>query len=171
MMFKIKNVSKGSILMSDINLILKQHQEIDLDSILARQSSEASSHLKKAITKGLIEVVQKDVVQNHSLEELEKKLELQCQIIEKLLEKVNTTNQPSIDAKLESIISALHKGVPQQAKVEEDLYVIDDDKQIDIDKRSIERLTQNIESRVEAKKDRLASDIDKKTNELEDLLG
>jgi hypothetical protein len=186
-MYRIKNISPGKVILTDLGLVLTHGQEVDLDEKFPRHVIEGSRELALATDPNrnngcLIEVIHKDVIVDKAvdaavIEAMERRLRRTiANEIANLpkTDSVGTVNE--LKQKLDIIINAIANGVPASSRT-----VAQDDEpakdtstnkeDVAIQQKLIARLSRNVESRVETKSQTHDSDVKKNADELGDMLG
>lgn len=176
-MYIVKNISKGKVIIGDLDLIIHNNEQIDLDLKFSREAIETSSNLRAALNtdrKPVLMIVSKDTkVATADLVAMEKRIKEQ---IKQELGKISQTPQTgNLDAKLDQILASLsnspHVSSTQNTSSEIAENLPDDDKMIDIHKRSIDRITRNSSGFVEAKHEiKEDENLDKNANELDGMI-
>ena len=177
-MYKIKNISNGTILFNDLGgLKLSANQEIDLEEFCTREKIDNSLHLKIAENKKLVVVLHKDVYKTDiSMAFL---LEMEQKIKERILKEMSqgqSNNDISgLVSKIDDLITAVkNQPLATGGSVANEEYLETDEhskeKLLKVHAKSMERISQNTSGFIEAKEKIEKSDISKKADELDDLL-
>jgi hypothetical protein len=182
--YKVRNISKGKIVFGDLNLILSPEQEVDLDEMFSRERVEQSMSISKALsgdTKKL-DVLHKDEVppgyDPKMMQEMEARLRAQIteqMALQPLPEEKGAEDISALQKKLDLLINIVtSRPVMGQAPTQSNQPVAespeDFEKTVSIQEKLLKRLSKNVESSMEAKQEVKKSDIEKRANELEDLL-
>lgn len=180
-MYKIKNITKGKLLLTDLGIKLGAGETIDLDALLPREKIESSVHLKVAETNELIAITHKDIVAVPSpsidpamLMEMEQRI--RAQITEQMASAIPVTNNTQdltgITSKLEQLLAAVQKGPQIQNNHLSDLTedTIDADKLVAVHAKALQRLTKSAEGHVEAASETHTSNVSDIADELGDFL-
>jgi len=194
-MYKIKNTTKGKLILTDIGVKLNASETVDLDALLPREKIESSTHLKVAEANELIAILHKDVVAvltaaptTASIDPV-MLMEMEARIRAHIVEQMNHQNSPEevkpkvveptpqqdlsgISSKLEQLLAAIQKNPqnsqPTSHEVEE--HVMDADKLVEVHAKALQRLTKSAEGHVEATSTTHSSDISDRADELGDFL-
>ena len=190
-MFFIVNKTKGSIVISDLNIILGPRQAIDLDKMMSRTKSEASEMLKGASEKGHIDIRIKDGGKKSNIEPPEQiggdLDDFKKEMIEEMKGLLSNQQKPApqaglrkedLEAFVQQIISNIPKSEtviiqsnPQEVRSDEDVDV--GVKELgEMNKRIVNKIVENVKS-VDIKYNReiQKNDLDNNISELEGLLG
>ena len=196
-MFFIVNTTKSDIKIDDINIKLGPRQAMDLDKIMGREKSGTSKDLRLKISKGIIDVRRKDVINpvkisqpvvnntadmNKMKEELLQEMKSQLNLVgSEIKEQINKNKQ---GVSIEDITNAVRQVVasmPQASsqvvlqKVKEEFYGeadIDESLLADIHARAVNELTKETKvGHIDYKKAKSVDNIDNNVSELEELLG
>ena len=186
-MFFIVNKTKGTIVLSDIDITLGPRQAIDLDKMMSRSKSDDSKMLKKASRDGNIDVRIKDggkklsaaPVQQagHDLDDFKKEM---LEEMKGLLSNQQSAPQAGLGrADLEhfaqQIISSIpHQGTvvhAQDARTDEDVE-IDEEKLANINARTVDKIVEGTDlNAVNYKEEKQENTILDNISQLEDLIG
>lgn len=196
-MYRVRNVSKQEIALGDLKIALRPGQEIDLDMICSRYIAEQSVSLKVFLKKSMLKIISKDTpgIIKHTkeiivtekpsnneeilkeLRDQEKRLiERQDLMIKKHLGEATKGLDPKAMEALQSAIAALQNiVVPTAAKVEakpvEAQGPIGDKTAIEIQKRTLDRLSKNVSGKISHEESKSKSNVDSNIDELGDMLG
>ena len=197
-MFFIVNTTKSDVKIDDINIKLGPRQAMDLDKIMGREKSGTSKDLRLKISKGIIDVRRKDVINpvkisqpvvnntadmNKMKEELLQEMRNQLKEVGMdIKEQINKNKQQGVS--IEDITNAVRQVVasmPQASsqvvlqKVKEEFYGeadIDESLLADIHARAVNELTKETKvGHIDYKKAKSVDNIDNNVSELEELLG
>ena len=196
-MFFIVNTTKSDIKIDDINIKLGPRQAMDLDKIMGREKSGTSKDLRLKISKGIIDVRRKDVINpvktiqapvnntadmNKMKEELLQEMRNQLKEVGMDIKEQINKNKQGIS--IEDITNAVRQVVasmPQASsqvvlqKVKEEFYGeadIDESLLADIHARAVNELTKETKvGHIDYKKAKSVDNIDNNVSELEELLG
>lgn len=198
-MYLIRNISNQEIALGDLRIALKSGQQIDLDMICSRYVAEQSPSLKVFLKRSMLKIVSKDtpfagkqitVKEVHvttppaneeilkEMREQEKRLiERQEILIKKHLG--DAAAKSGIDPKameaLQSAIAALQgiavSGGPQTVSKSSDAGdAIEDGTAVEIQKRTLDRLSKNSQGSIKHEESKSKSNVDSNIEELGDLL-
>jgi hypothetical protein len=170
-MFSIQNKSGKYVSISDLGLVMAPKQCLDLDKVTDRYVSDGSSCLKKAVEKGMIKILRKDVelktivIENKSstdIGELKKELNnMKKELMAALLE--NMKNNTVI----------IHQDVLVKSS-ESDSYLEDKADPVALAKlhqKTMEKMLKNTESNISSSsKEVIDSSFKNKIDELEGLM-
>lgn len=185
-MYKVKNITKGKLLLFDIGVKLDSGETVDLDAILPRDKIESSVNLRVAAENELIAILHKDVVQAapsaiDPMMLLEMERRIREQIVQQMQTPVVHFSQPQVQnpnqdvaqltAKLSELIAKMNTGnnSTQTSEQVED-YTPDDDKLLEVHAKALKRMTQGASGHVEAKEQTSESQVSDRASELDDLL-
>lgn len=163
-MYKVKNIIHGKVLLADLdNLIIAHNSAVDLDSRFSRERIKNSANLKKALSEEckylvLLEDSEKDL--QESLKSLEDKIKQDI-----LNEIANRQSQPAndltdINNKFDLLLNAIKNNsnqtiinnVPSTSNKNVDFIdEEDDEKMINIHKKTIERLSKNSSANIQSR--------------------
>jgi hypothetical protein len=186
-MYKVKNITKGKLLLFDIGVKLNSGEVVDLDAILPREKIESSVNLKVAEDNELIAILHKDVVQAAPstsfdpvmLLEMERRIreqivqQMQTPVAQVPTPQVQNPNQDvaQLTAKLSELITKMNTGNnPTQTSEQVEDYTPDDDKLLEVHAKALKRMTQGASGHVEAKEQTSESQVSDRASELDDLL-
>lgn len=191
-MYKIKNITKGKLLLFDIGVNLNAGASVDLDAIMPREKADASVNLKVAEDNELIAVLHKDVVKavNQSISfDPSLFLEMERRIREQIVQQMQTVHAPTVvaapvhtqntevadlTAQLTALISKMgnqpQTNSPSNAVQDAFDYTPDDDKLREVHAKALKRMTKGSSGHVEAKETNTQSEIGNRADELDDLL-
>ena len=193
-MFFIVNKTKQSIVIGDLGLKLGPRQATDLDKRFDRGKSEKSSHLKKLVQTGVIEIKRKDGIEKSipSQPKIDKE-EIKKDILAELKDHVKDgikegmagfkpgLSEGDLAQAIEKLALIISQNQGKISTVEQMQKVISDEKiDVDLDENTLgkihamamDKMTKNIEiGKVDYKKEKTKNDIDDNVNELESLLG
>lgn len=182
-MYKVKNIIHGKVLLADLdNLIIAHNSAVDLDSRFSRERIKNSANLKKALSEEckylvLLEDSEKDL--QESLKSLEDKIKQDI-----LNEIANRQSQPAndltdINNKFDLLLNAI-KNNPNQTIINNTsssnknvdfIDEEDDEKMINIHKKTIERLSKNSSANIQSTQSEIKdSGVTDNLDELEGLL-
>ena len=166
-MFSIQNKSGKYISISDLGLVMAPKQCLDLDKVTDRYVSDGSSCLKKAVEKGMIKILRKDV-------------ELKTIVIEnksstdigELKKELNNMKKELMAALLENM-KIIHQDVLVKSS-ESDSYLEDKADPVALAKlhqKTMEKMLKNTESNISSSsKEVIDSSFKNKIDELEGLM-
>lgn len=172
-MYKLRNITKGKVIIKDLGIIFSSNEEKDLDNLFPRSVILNSTHLKAAIGKYLSEPYDDSIIeieysqsQNIDLSEIEKRLK------EHITQHLSAqkTESPDISNKLDKLFEMMSQNKPNTEQFDEADYAVNDDKLLDIHVKSVKRLTENTESHVVSKDSTVESDVCKRADELDDIV-
>lgn len=194
-MYIVRNVSKQEIALGDLRIALKSGQQLDLDMICSRYVAEQSPSLKTFVSRGMLKIITKDTpgvikeiktvtiiekdVRNEDIrreirESEQRIVERQDAMLRKHLGDVSKKglDQNSLEA-LQQAITALQqiagsKSGPSQSEKESS---IDDVKAVDIQTRTIDRLSKNTQGKIKSEETKSQSSVDGNIDELDKMLG
>lgn len=188
-MYLVKNVSKFDISIPDLRITLAPGDQIDLDMVASRFYIDQSSSLRRAFGPNGLKCVYKNggepaplpeaklittevpVSKNDSVDVINAVKQLEEKLSKRLDEKINS--QPQIDMNLiNQTLSALQSVVSQVSKPKEEVVEqkeIDDPRIVDIHKRTLNRLSNNLESNVKHEEQTTDNNVTKNIQELENL--
>lgn len=190
-MYKIKNITRGKLLLGDLGVKLDAGEVIDLDAVRPRDRIEASMNLRVAEDNELIAVLHKDV--HHPTTALAfdpaMLLEMERRIREQIVSQMQTSPTPQViyqtpqptqnvevaqlTAKLSELIGKMGTGKDisesQVSSAVED-YAPDADKLREVHAKALKRMTKGASGHVEAKQTTGTSDAGDRADELDDLL-
>jgi hypothetical protein len=193
-MYIIRNNTEGKVIIGDLNLTLTHGEEKDLDLLFSRSTIAGSHNLRSAISPSKAKrpavVVVKDspdivisvapqpiatplpTVDQDALEAMEMRIrEQMAEQMKKLMEKDKTATTDDLAAKMDLILKALASGQTTAAKPSVAEEEIDDEKMIDIHKRTIERLTRNSKASIQSSQSESKdTGVNDKAEELEGLI-
>lgn len=199
-MFVVQNISSQEISIPDLRVVLSPGEKVDLDMVSSRFYIEQSSSLKSYFKCDILKCLIKDsnsetykiglnnkIENNHSQEKnaateiINAVKQLEEKLNKRIDEKVSqTSNQAGIDPNvLNQALAALQALASQNTKKPEEKQEpvqpieaseMSNKKLIDIQKRTLNRISTNTESKVNYKEEKTDNNITKKTQELEDLL-
>lgn len=191
-MYKIKNITRGKLLLFDIGVKLNSGQIIDLEEILPREKIEQSVHLKVAEANELLAVLHRDVVKEPAGFDPAMLLEMEMRIRQQIVQQMQAaapvaapapvvppqaTQNPEIAALSAQLAALINKmgnqpmaagTVSASDAVEE--YTPDDDKLREVHAKALKRMTKGATGQIEAKETIGKSDASKRADELEDFL-
>lgn len=183
-MYKVKNIIHGKVLLADLdNLIIAHNSAVDLDSRFSRERIKNSANLKKALSEEckylvLLEDSEKDL--QESLKSLEDKIKQDI-----LNEIANRQSQPTndltdINNKFDLLLNAIknnsnqtniNNGTAISNKKVDFIDEEDDEKMINIHKKTIERLSKNSSANIQSAQSEIKnSGVADNLDELEGLL-
>lgn len=183
-MYKVKNIIHGKVLLADLdNLIIAHNSAVDLDSRFSRERIKNSANLKKALSEEckylvLLEDSEKDL--QESLKSLEDKIKQDI-----LNEIANRQSQPTndltdINNKFDLLLNAIKNNpnqtiinnIPSSSNKNVDFIdEEDDEKMINIHKKTIERLSKNSSANIQSTQSEIKdSGVTDNLDELEGLL-
>lgn len=191
-MYKIKNMTKGKLLLGDLSIKLDAGEIIDLDAIRQRDQIEASMNLRVAEDNELIAVLHKDV--HHPTTALAFDptmfLEMERRIREQIVSQMQTPPTPQVvyqtppqttqnadvaqlTAQIKELVGKLGTGQaisPSQPSSGVEDYTPDADKLLEVHAKALKRMTQGASGHVEAKEQTSQSDVGDRASELDDFL-
>jgi len=186
-MFFIVNKTKNHITLGDIGVSLGPKQAIDLDKIMKRSKSDESTALKAASRRGEIEIRIKDrpkvkSIPNTSpapntLSGARELGEMKKEIIGEMRELLKGQGGVSKED-LQKFIDAMPK-ITETVIYRQDVEKIREDEEVEIDeetlgeinKRAVNKMVENVESReVKYKQEKQKDDLMNNVSELEQLL-
>lgn len=196
-MYLVRNTSTQEIALGDLRIALKPGQQIDLDMICSRYVAEQSPSLKVFLKKGMLRIASKDVPnvikevhevrvvaapQNNEeilreMREQEKRLfDRQEALIRKhLADPSKGGMDPKALEALQTAIAALQglaaggtvAKAPQRMEPQEGL---EEGTAVEIQKRTVDRLSKNAKGTIRHEESKAASNVDKNIDELGNLL-
>mgnify|MGYP003473208947 FL=1 len=189
-MYLVKNVSKFDISIPDLRITLAPGDQIDLDMVASRFYIDQSSSLRRAFGPNGLKCVYKNgggeasplpeakiattetpANKNDSVDVINAVKQLEEKLSKRLDEKMSS--QPQIDLNLlNQTLSALQGVVSQVSKPKEEVVEqkeIDDPRIVDIHKRTLNRLSSNLESNVRHEEQTTDNNVTKNIQELENL--
>lgn len=189
-MYRVKNISKGKVIIGDLNLVLKHGEETDLDTQYPRAMIEKSQNLHYCIKHRFVSEPIDDrkpadalplqsqfiiipssspsqQIDSAMLSDLENRLR---DHIIKEISSIKTGDTSEMSIKLDMLLQAVSRSQLNRQIVEETDTCIDDDKMVDIHARTIERISRNAESHVAPKQEIKISNVNQRADELENLL-
>lgn len=182
-MYKVKNITRGKLLLFDIGVKLNAGQVLDLDAILPREKIESSANLKIAINDELIAVLHRDVTQPTTSLAFDPALLLQMeQRIRESIEKQYQAPQPKQEEKTDSEVqrlttqlSELTKMLANGANVSASVPEMDEsDMDVDtlrkVHEKTLARMTKGSSGEVKIKEGKSKSEVGLRAEELEDFL-
>ena len=190
-MYKIKNITRGKLLLFDIGVNLNAGASVDLDAIMPREKADASVNLKVAEDNELIAILHKDVTKavNQSISfDPSLFLEMERRIREQIVQQMQpapppvvaatTAHDPQVadlTAQLTALISKMGNQQPQgnspTAAVQDAFeYTPDDDKLHEVHAKALKRMTKGSSGHVEAKETNTQSEVGNRADELDDFL-
>jgi len=178
-MYKIKNITRGKLLLGDLGIKLDSGEIIDLDSIHSRAKIEASNNLKVAEGNELVAVLHKDVINASPtnfidpsiLSAMEKRIrdqiaqQMQTQSVAPQIE-----NVAELTAKLSELITKMGESKSNSQSVGVEELPLDDDVLRAVHEKSIRRMTHGMSGHVKAKETNQSSEAVKNADELDNLL-
>lgn len=198
-MYLVRNISNQEIALGDLRIALKPGQQIDLDMICSRYVAEQSPSLRVFLKKSMLKIVSKDtptiVKQVHVKEIVSEKQPANDEILREMREQekrlierqellikkhLGEAAKGGIDPKameaLQAAIAALQGiagsggavAAPKQQKAEEE---ISEDTAVEIQKRTLDRLSKNAQGSIKHEESKGKSNVDSNIEELGDLLG
>ena len=185
-MYKIKNITRGKLLLFDIGVNLNAGASVDLDAIMPREKANASVNLKVAEDNELIAILHKDVVQavNQSISfDPSLFLEMEKRIREQIVQQMQPPSHPvaaipntevaNLTAQLAALVHKIGNQPytnPLAAVQDETEYSPNDDKLQDVHVKALKRMTAGSSGHVEAKETTGKSLAAEHASELEDFL-
>lgn len=180
-MYKIKNITRGKLLLSDLGIKLNSGDTIDLDTSHSRAQIELSVNLRVAEENELIAILHKDIIPQQSptldpniLLDMERRIREQIVQQTQAAEVPQSTNTDVADltAKVSELISKINTQ-PQLASSVTDSSIeitTDESKLLEIHGKTIKRLTRNSSGHVEIQETTGNSEANDRASELEDFL-
>lgn len=178
-MFKVRNISNGKIILGDLNLVVKKGEELDLDLLFSRDRLDKSPSLHRCINpeqKKLV-VIQKDIP---AIGDAKAMADLEARLRSQITEQLTMQPLPKTDGSMDDVkkqLDFLIKHLMTQPTVQQTIVekpqeetVEEADHTIAIQEKLLKRLSKNVETNVESKQEVKKSDINKRADELEDLL-
>lgn len=184
-MYKVKNIIHGKVLLADLdNLIIAHNSAVDLDSRFSRERIKNSANLKKALSEEckylvLLEDSEKDL--QESLKSLEDKIkqDILNEIASRQSQPVNDLTE--INNKFDLLLNAIknntgqtiiNNNIPSSSNKNVDFIdEEDDEKMINIHKKTIERLSKNSSANIQSTQSEIKdSGVTDNLDELEGLL-
>jgi len=195
-LFFIVNTTKSDVKIDDINIKLGPRQAMDLDKIMGREKSGTSKDLRLKISKGIIDVRRKDVINpvktiqpvsnnttdmNKMKEEILQEMRSQLSVVGSEIKEQINKNKSGVS--IEDITNAVKQVVasmPQASsqvvlqKVKEEFYGedadIDESLLADIHARAVNELTKEAKvGHINYKEAKSVDNIDNNVSELEEL--
>lgn len=187
-MYKVKNITKGKLLLFDINVKLDAGEVIDLDARMPREQADASVNLRIALDEKnqLAAVLHKDVfhsapsydpamfleMERRIREQIVQQMQPQASPAPQVLQASQNTEMAQLTAQLSQLISKIGNGqtVTQSTSGSIEEYAPDDDKLLEVHAKALKRMTQGSSGHIEAKETTSQSQVSGRASELDDLL-
>ena len=190
-MFFIVNKTKGTISISDLNIILGPRQAVDLDKMMSRSKSNSSKMLKAASKKGHVDIRIKDGKKSSNMpppRNVDNSLDdFKDEMLKEMKDLLSQQSKPALQTGLDKknlveLAQQIIKGMPKPETViiqgqtpetrTDEKVDIDESLLVDINARAIDELAKNSKLKNVKHKEHIEENsLEQNISELEDLWG